>query len=89
MQPGEQALVQELLAERRRDLSLDSSLTGNGSEPNFRTVTRLLASFAGKPPIPPAVIWTWPFGIASLIRGAEMTAPSRTIAKYSLTWSRV
>jgi hypothetical protein len=38
--------------------SLDSSLTGNGSEPNFRTVTRLLASFAGKPPIPPAVIWT-------------------------------
>ena len=45
--------------------SLESSVIGNGSEPNFRTVTRLLASFAGKPPMPPDSIWTWPFGMAS------------------------
>ena len=46
----------------------DSSLIGNGSEPNFRTVTSSLASFAVKPPRPPASIWTWPPGMASLIR---------------------
>ena len=61
--------------------SLDSSLIGKGSEPNLRIVTSELASFAGKPPMPPAEIWTWPFGIASLIRGAVMTVPSRAIAK--------
>ena len=43
--------------------SLDSSSIGNGSEPNFRTVTRLLASLTGNPPTPPASIWTWPPGI--------------------------
>ena len=42
--------------------SLDSSWIGNGSEPNLRIVTSELASLAGKPPMPPALIWTWPFG---------------------------
>src|SRR3954470_4820672 len=32
--------------------SLDSSLMGNGSEPNFRIVTRLLAPFRGNPADP-------------------------------------
>ena len=68
--------------------SLDSSSIGNGSEPNFRIVTRLFASAAGKPPMPPAVIWTLPPGMASLIRGAEMTVPSRMMAKYSPTCLR-
>ena len=61
--------------------SLDSSTIGNGSEPNFRTVTRLLASFTGKPPMPPDVIWTCPLGIEFWMTGAEMTVPSRVIAK--------
>ena len=61
--------------------SLDSSAIGNGSEPNFRTVTRLFASLAGKPPMPPDSIWTWPLGIALWMTGAEMTDPSRVIAK--------
>ena len=50
IRPGEQALVEELLAEGRADLSLDSSSIGNGSEPNCRTLTRSLASLAEKPP---------------------------------------
>ena len=65
--------------------SLDSSWIGNGSEPNFRTVTSSLASLAGKPPMPPALIWTCPFGIDWLMTGAEMTLPSRAMAKYSPT----
>ena len=46
---GQQALVQELRAERRADLLARHSLIGNGSEPNFRIVTRLFASFGGEP----------------------------------------
>ncbi len=61
--------------------SLESSVIGNGSEPNFRTVTRLFASLAGKPPMPPDSIWTWPLGIALRMTGAEMTDPSSVIAK--------
>ena len=34
--------------------SLDTSAIGNGSEPNLRTVTSSLASFAGKPAEPAA-----------------------------------
>ncbi len=60
--------------------SLDSSLIGNGSEPNFRTVTRSLAAFELKPATPP-LIWTWPFGIEFWMTGAEITAESRVIAK--------
>ncbi len=61
--------------------SLDSAVIGNGSEPNFRTVTRSLASLAEKPPMPPPVIWTLPLGMEFWMTGAEMTVPSRTIAK--------
>ena len=63
--------------------SLDSSLIGNGSEPNLRIVTSELASCGGKPAALPELISTWPFGIAFLMTGAEITAPSSTIAKYS------
>ena len=64
--------------------SLDSSWIGNGSEPNFRTVTSSFASFCGKPPIVPAVIWmVLSGGMKSLMTGAEMTVLSRVIAKYS------
>ena len=54
---------------------LDSSWSGNGSEPNLRIVTRLLASAGVKPPMPPAEIWTCPFGMEPWMTGAEMTAP--------------
>ena len=39
--------------------------------------------------LPVWVIWTLPPGIAELMTGAEITAQSRTIAKYSPTCSRV
>src|SRR3989304_4419836 len=46
-------------------VSLDSSSTGNGREPNRRTLTRFVASFLGGPPIAESLgIWTWPAGIA-------------------------
>ena len=61
--------------------SLDSSLIGNGSEPYFSTVTRLLASLAEKPPSPPALIWTLPFGMELWMTGAEITDESSVIAK--------
>ena len=62
-------------------VSLESSAIGNGSEPNLRIVTRFVASLAGSRPRPPPVIWTLPSGIAFWMTGAEMTAPSRVIAK--------
>ncbi len=67
----------------------DTSWIGNGSEPNLRIVTSSLASAAVNPPMPPAEIWTWPPGMGSLMTGAEMTLPSRTMAKYSPTCSVV
>ncbi len=69
--------------------SLESSWIGNGSEPNLRTVTISLASLTGKPPIEPAVIWTWPLGIELLMDGAVMTAPSSVTAKNLPMFSAV
>ena len=62
-------------------VSLESAVIGNGNEPNLRIVTRFPASLALKPASPPPVIWTFPFGIAFWMTGADTTAPSRVIAK--------
>ena len=39
--------------------------------------------------MPPAEIWTWPFGMGSLMFGAEMTTSSRMIANCLLTFAVV
>ena len=62
--------------------SLDSSRIGNGSEPNFRTVTSLLASFGREAAQAAGRDLDLAVRDRALDDGAEMTAPSRVIAKY-------
>jgi len=39
--------------------------------------------------MPPWLTWTWPPGIGSLMTGALMTWPSRTMAKYFWVFAEV
>ena len=61
-----------------------TSWISSGSAPYLRTVTRLLTSAGVKLP----VIWPCPPVIGSLMDGAEMTVPSRTMANCSPTCPR-
>ena len=63
--------------------SLDSSLIGNGSEPNLRTVAELVGVLAAEAAEAAGLDLDLAVRDGTRITGAEMTVESSVIAKYS------
>ncbi len=86
--PGDQARLEELLAQRRADLGVLDRLDRERQRAVAEDRHELVHLRTASAPLP-MVICPDPPVIGSLMLGAEITVPSRTIAKNSPTWSFV
>ena len=83
-----QALVERLLAERRRDGRLADQRQLDRQRADLQHLGEVLASWAVTPEICAPVRPSIPFGLSTkLMIGREISSPSRTIANEPENWS--